>query len=143
MVTFLGISSLYFFTNGFISLVVVCVGRYGDPFGFSFMGKKITVVNSPEAIKFVLSTAHTSFPSGYTKQFFQLLGEGKFVMPSHHPYYRKVVLAAVSGDGLLNLLPFINSLAEKTVKSWESQTVVNTVEEMQKVVHYFLKDHLL
>ena len=125
-------------------LSVAWVYRYGDPFNISVMGDKITVVTSPEAIKFVLSTAHTSFPAGYTKRFVQLLGQGKFLKPTHHPYYRKVVLAAVTGDGLLNLLPVINSLAEKTVKSWETLPVVNTVEEVQKVAsHYLLRNHFL
>ncbi|KAG0615749.1 hypothetical protein M758_5G063700 [Ceratodon purpureus] len=110
------------------------LARDGDPFYVSLLGQKITVVNSPEAIKFVLSTAHSSFPGGYTKSFKQLLGEGRFAKPGIHPYNRKAVLTALTGDGLLNLLPFINSLAEKTVKSWEKQPVVNTVEEVSKYV---------
>lgn len=119
------------------------VYRDGDPFYVSLLGQKITVVNSPEAIKFVLSTAHSSFPGGYTKSFKQLLGEGRFAKPGIHPYNRKAVLTALTGDGLLNLLPFINSLAEKTVKSWEKQPVVNTVEEVSKVVHRLHRDHFL
>lgn len=100
------------------------------------MGRKHTVVSSPEAIKFVLSTAHTSFPGGYSKQFVRLLSEGKFA-DSRHPVFRKIILSAVSGDGLQSLVPFISSLAKKTVKSWENQEVVNMVEELKKVVQRF------
>lgn len=129
-----------FLTNQFMCSFV-WVYRCGDPYNISYMGRKITVVNSPETIKFVLSTAHASFPPAYSKQFTRLLGEGRFAIPSKYPYYRKAVLGAVTGDGLLNLLPFISSLAEKTVQSWETQQFVNTVEETQKVVHHLSRSH--
>jgi len=97
------------------------------------MGKKITVLSSPEAVKFVLLTAHASFQPGYQKQFSQLLGEGKFG-DSRHAYFKRAVLSINSGEGLQNLVPFVSSLAEKTIKSWENQEAVNTVEELGKVV---------
>ena len=116
-----------------LTLILRLFHRCGDPFYLSLLGKRITVVNSPEAIKFVLSTAHDSFPAGYTKQFVQLLTNGKFSYPVYHAHNRRALLSAVTGDGLQSLLPFINTLAANTVNKWEGMEVVNTVEEVAKV----------
>ncbi|KAG0605615.1 hypothetical protein M758_9G073500 [Ceratodon purpureus] len=107
--------------------------RRGDYFTITTLtGAKMTVVNSPEAIKFILLNAHKSFSDGYTKRFHRLIGDGKFQNPDRHSVYRKVVLDIVTGEGLQRLFPLINSLAQKTVKSWENQLAVNTVDEGHK-----------
>lgn len=103
------------------------------------MGEKHTVVNSPEAIKFVLATGGSAFRPAYAKQFKELGGEGKLMELPEHLRFRKSLLAAVAGDGLTHLLPFISSLAEKTVTSWENRALVITHEEMRKVVPLSLR----
>jgi len=108
----------------------------------SFLGRTQTIISWPEAIKFVLSTAHESFPRGYPMQFIQLLNHAEFV-DERHPHFRKIILSAASGDGLQKLVPFISSLAEKTVKSWKNQAVVNSAKELKKVIGtmFFLGRH--
>jgi len=112
--------------------LIVWVFRYGDPFTISLMGKTYTVINSPETIKFVLSTAHASFPDAHPVQYSRLFSTERFSAKAQSQI-RKIILSAASGDGLQKLVPFISSLAEKTVKSWEHQAVVNSVEESRKV----------
>ena len=94
-------------------------------------GRKVIVLNSPEAAKFVLSTAHASFVHDYGMRRTDLAGSGKFWGPGH-PYYRKIVLAATTGENLHNILPLISSLAKRTVASWENMAVVNTCDEIRK-----------
>lgn len=96
-------------------------------------GRKVIVLNSPEAAKFVLSTAHASFVHDYGMRRTDLAGSGKFWGPGH-PYYRKIVLAATTGENLHNILPLISSLAKRTVDSWEDMGVVNTCDEIRKVI---------
>jgi len=108
------------------------VFRCGDPFTVSLLGKTYTVISSSETIKFVLTTAHASFPTAYPVQFSRLIGQKK-IAGERHPHFRKIILSAASGDGLQKQVPFISSLAEKTVHSWGNQGVVNLVEELEKV----------
>ncbi|KAG0586275.1 hypothetical protein KC19_2G078100 [Ceratodon purpureus] len=107
--------------------------RRGDYFTITTLtGAKMTVVNSPEAIKFILLNSHKSFSDGYTKEFKRLIGEGKFQDPDRHSVYKKGILGIVTGEGLQRLFPLINSLAQKTVESWENQLAVNTSDEAHK-----------
>jgi cytochrome P450 len=106
--------------------------RYGEAFTTNIFGRKVTVLNSPDAARFVLSTAHSSFVHGYGMRRTELAGNGKFWGPGH-AYCRKIVLAATTGENLHNILPFISRLAKRTVDSWEDMGVVNTCDEIRKV----------
>lgn len=90
------------------------------------------VLNSPDAAKFVLSTAHASFVHGYGMRRTELAGNGRFWGPGH-AHFRKIVVAATTGENLHNILPFISRLAKRTVDSWEDVGVVNTCDEIRKV----------
>jgi len=103
------------FSFSFSDTLIIWVFRHGDPFTISLMGRMQTVINSPETIKFVFSTAYASFPGGYSAQLYRLLSEGKFG-DERHLHFRKIIFSAASRDGLQKLVPFISSLAEKTVK---------------------------
>ena len=112
--------------------------RYGDMFSTTIMGRTIVCVSNPEAIKFVLSTAHSSFPEGFGTQHFRLTSQGVFRGPGH-PHFRRIILQDTTGESLQRTLPFISSTAKKVVDEWENKESVHVCSEMNKVVNYLLQ----
>lgn len=72
------------------------------------LGRKIIVVNSLDACKFVLSTGHTSFTTNYQNHVSRLLSNRKIVRPGH-PHFREIVYSAMTGEALQNRLLFIGA----------------------------------
>lgn len=97
-------------------------------------GREVCSCQFAGSLKFVLSSADSAFSPAYSKQFKELGGEGKLMEFPDHLRLRRAILAPVAGDGLLHLLPFISSVAEKTVMSWANRAVVITHKEMRDVV---------
>ena len=107
-------------------------------FSTTIMGRTTVCVSNPETIKFVLSTAHSSFPEGFGMQHVRLTSQGVFRGPGH-PHFRRIILQDTTGESLQKILPFISSTAKKVVDEWENKESVHVSSEMNKVVKYLLQ----
>lgn len=112
--------------------------RYGEIFKTHILGCPCIMVGSPEAARFVLMTHANLFRPTYPKSKEKLIGPSAifFHQGDYHTQLRKLVQGSLSPDAIRKKIPDIEAIASSLLESWASSgTVINTFQEMKKVIY--------
>ena len=98
------------------------------------LGCPCVMISSPEAAKFVLVTKSHLFKPTFPASKERMLGKQAifFHQGDYHAKLRKLVLRAFMPDSVRNMVPNVESIAQKSLSSWDG-TQLNTYQEMKTV----------
>ncbi|XP_074270481.1 abscisic acid 8'-hydroxylase CYP707A2 [Silene latifolia] len=106
--------------------------KYGPVFKTHILGCPCVMISSPEAAKFVLSTRSNLFKPTFPASKERMLGKQAifFHQDDYHLKLRKLVLKAFMPDAIRNFVSDIDSIASRTLKSFDG-SLINTFQEMK------------
>ncbi|KAL9247013.1 hypothetical protein vseg_020485 [Gypsophila vaccaria] len=106
--------------------------KYGPVFKTHILGCPCVMISSPEAAKFVLSTRSNLFKPTFPASKERMLGKQAifFHQNDYHLKLRKLVLKAFMPDAIRNFVSDIDSIASRTLKSFDG-SMINTFQEMK------------
>ncbi|XP_057965834.1 abscisic acid 8'-hydroxylase CYP707A2-like [Malania oleifera] len=106
--------------------------RYGSIFKTHILGCPCVMISSPEAAKFVLVTKANLFKPTFPASKERMLGKQAifFHQGEYHVKLRKLVLRAFMPEAIKNIVSDIESIASKSLQSWEGR-MINTFQEMK------------
>ncbi|KAL3498042.1 hypothetical protein ACH5RR_040774 [Cinchona calisaya] len=108
------------------------VKKFGSIFKTHILGCPCVMISSPEAAKLVLVTKAHLFKPTFPASKERMLGKQAifFHQGVYHTKLRKLVLRAFTPEAIKNIVPDIESIAVKSLESWESRTIT-TFQEMK------------
>ncbi|OEL20147.1 Abscisic acid 8'-hydroxylase 1 [Dichanthelium oligosanthes] len=106
--------------------------RYGPIFKTHILGCPCVMVSSPEAARFVLVTQAHLFKPTFPASKERMLGPQAifFQQGDYHAHLRRLVSRAFSPEAIRASVPAIESIALRSLRSWDGQ-LVNTFQEMK------------
>ncbi|KAL6911335.1 hypothetical protein ACP4OV_000140 [Aristida adscensionis] len=106
--------------------------RYGPIFKTHILGCPCVMVSSPEAARFVLVTQAHLFKPTFPASKERMLGPQAifFQQGAYHAHLRRIVSRAFSPDAIRASVPAIQSVALRSLRSWDG-LLVNTFQEMK------------
>ncbi|EYU29121.1 hypothetical protein ABFS82_05G118700 [Erythranthe guttata] len=108
------------------------IKKYGSIFKTHVLGCNCVMISSPEAAKLVLVTKSDLFKPTFPASKERMLGKQAifFHQGDYHSKLRKLVLRSFMPESIKNIVPQIESLAVKSLESWEGQ-LITTFQEMK------------
>lgn len=118
--------------------VVLFFDRFGSIFKTHILGCPCVMISSPEAAKLVLVTKAHLFKPTFPASKERMLGKQAifFHQGEYHTKLRRLVLRAFTPEAIKNIVSDIESIAVKSLESWEGR-MVNTFQEMKTVSDFF------
>ncbi|KAL3844393.1 hypothetical protein ACJIZ3_001796 [Penstemon smallii] len=110
------------------------VKKYGSVFKTHILGCRCVMISSPEAAKLVLVSKAHLFKPTFPASKERMLGKQAifFHQGDYHTKLRKLVLRAFLPNSIRNIVPDIESIAIKSLQSWEGN-LITTFQEMKTV----------
>ncbi|KAL7111943.1 hypothetical protein ACP275_05G121100 [Erythranthe tilingii] len=109
------------------------IKKYGSIFKTHVLGCNCVMISSPEAAKLVLVTKSDLFKPTFPASKERMLGKQAifFHQGDYHSKLRKLVLRSFMPESIKNIVPQIESLAVKSLESWEKGQLITTFQEMK------------
>ncbi|XP_073020231.1 abscisic acid 8'-hydroxylase CYP707A2-like isoform X2 [Primulina eburnea] len=108
------------------------VKKYGSIFKSHILGCACVMISSPEAAKVVLVSKSHLFKPTFPASKERMLGKQAifFHQGDYHLKLRRLVLRAFMPESIKNIVPDIESLAVRSLESWEGK-LITTYQEMK------------
>ncbi|XP_075486006.1 abscisic acid 8'-hydroxylase CYP707A2-like isoform X2 [Primulina tabacum] len=108
------------------------VKKYGSIFKSHILGCSCVMISSPEAAKVVLVSKSHLFKPTFPASKERMLGKQAifFHQGDYHLKLRRLVLRAFMPESIKNIVPDIESLAVRSLESWEGK-LITTYQEMK------------
>ncbi|XP_073130023.1 abscisic acid 8'-hydroxylase CYP707A2-like [Henckelia pumila] len=126
------------------------VKKYGSIFKSHILGCPCVMISSPEAAKLVLVSKSHLFKPTYPASKERMIGKQAifFHQGDYHTKLRRLVLRAFMPESIKNIVSDIESLAVRSLESWEGK-LITTYQEMKTytfnvaLISIFGKDEVL